>query len=194
MDMIAQRHASEFLRALRNRHYEYTEAGLLFPKQKFIIGGCVEHTLNGKDRQVTPNLVTLEGIDYLFAGGLASGAVVANLYVAPYAANVAPVNTLTHATWVAAQTEFTNYTETTRQQWVQAGSSGGVISNTASPANITVGTPGQTTVYGLAIVSASAKSAVTGVLVSVAAFSAGRTGLLAGDLLGFKYTLTGTST
>lgn len=193
-------HASEFLRALRNHQYEVTPSGILFPRQKIHFGGAFENSLQDRKTRewgpwyVDANIVTTEGMNYILAGGLASGSVLTAWYIAPFAANVTPVAGLTAATFTATQTEFTSYAETTRQAWTQAGASGGVISNTASPAVITVNTGGQTTIYGLGLISASAKSATSGKLFAAALLATARTGLQNLDVLGLRYTVTATST
>lgn len=185
------RHSREFLRSLRNKHYDRNDRGdLILPDQKIVFAGSVgiRNITAGEDWVENRNMVVLQGINYLLTTGLTS-----SWYFAPYAANVAPVNTLTAANFASTQTEFTNYVETSRRQCTLV-TTGSTATNAASPATLTIGAGGQTSAYGVGVASAPAKSATTGTLLACAAFAVGRTGLQSTDEYGLRYTLTGTST
>lgn len=187
------KHASEFGRAIRNKRYERTDAGLYFPEQHAFVGGNLGIARNFGGMEWCDNLVPNQGLDYLLASGLAGGAVQSSWYIAPFATNTAPSSGSTAANFNTNQTEFINYSETTRQYWNQAGSSGGVISNAASLATITIGSGGQTAVYGAAMLSAQAKGATTGVMFADALATTPKTGLELGETLSFSYAITATS-
>lgn len=187
------RHAEEFLRAIRNHKYEIAQNGLFFPAAKVILGGHFEHSLNKGPWIVEPNIVPTEGMNYLLETGLRAGTAASNWYIAPFAANVTPGLTLTAATFTSTTTEFTSYSESTRQAWTPAAAASSIITNTASPATVTINSGGQTSMYGAGLLSASAKSATTGYLAAAVKFATARTGLANGDTMGLKYTITASS-
>lgn len=178
---------------MKNRNYKYTKDGVIVG-DRILFKGFLETSLNGGSWEGNHNILPYEGLDYLFNTALNSGVADTTFYIAPFAANVTPTSALTGANFASTQTEFINYTQVTRQAWVEAGSTNGVISNVASPATITIGAGGQTTVYGAAILSSSAISSVTGICLACSLLGTARTGLISGDALGFRYTLTMTST
>lgn len=191
---------SEFQRAFRNGHVEEHASGLFFPKQKAILGGLFafnhckgEWEDGGWDE--SPNLIVSQGRVYEQGATLLGVAGQSNWYIAPFATNTTPADSLTAATFSSVQTEFTNYIETTRQPWVRnaAGSVAGTVSNSDAPAVITIDTGGQTAVYGGALISVSGKGGTSGILYACALATKSKTGLDAGDTLGFKYTIALTS-
>ncbi len=88
----------------------------------------------------------------------------------------------------ATTTEFTNYTESNRPEFVDGTVASGSVSNSASRAEITAGTGGGT-VWGGGLLSVATKSATTGTLLAAAKFSSSRV-LSETDVLAFQYTLT----
>lgn len=178
----------EFAREVDNHNYEQTEDGrLFFPNQKAFVGGMLMHTLNGADMQLDPNTFTTEGLNYLVSCGIKGGTQYSSWYVAPFSGNVTPATSLTAATFTATQTEATAYAESTRILYVGGTVASGSVSNSASRAEITANA--SVNVWGAGLLSASAKSATTGVLVACAKFSAVRA-LVSTDVLAFQYTLT----
>jgi hypothetical protein len=93
-------------------------------------------------------------------------------YLAPYEGNYTPVAGITAATFPSAATECTAYAESTRVEWVEAGS-GGSLTNAASLALFTMNA--DKIVYGGALLSASAKGATTGVIGSIVRLSSPKT-------------------
>lgn len=183
------RHRNEILRELRNGRFERTPNGLLFPRMRAEAAGVFEHWMNGQDHRVDPNVFLLTGLDTFFTAGITAG----TYYIALFSGNVAPTSALTAATFPATQTEFTNYTESTRQQWVKNSyTNTQSLSNSASKAVFTFDTGGGT-VWGVFLTSASAKSATTGTGIACSQFSAARVGL-ATDTLTIQYTLSLTTT
>jgi hypothetical protein len=184
------RHRREFARAVANRKFEVTPTGILFPEQKCFVMGSFEHTLNGKDRQVDPNLIPTEGLTHILSVVVAGGTQVNPWYVALFSANVTPQATLTAANFTATQTEFTGYDETTRVAYVEGTPAAGAVDNDASRAEFTINA--SATIYGAALISASAKSATSGSILACAKFSAGRA-VVDNDTLEVKYSLSATS-
>jgi len=125
-------------------------------------------------KEVINNLVVNEGLDDVldvyFKGGTASG----TWYIAIFSSDSTPAAGWTYATPVC--TEFTNYDETTREEWVEGSISSQSLDNSASPAEFTC-TSGTNTIYGVMFNNTSTKGDVasgTGVLYSAARFSASR--------------------
>ena len=185
------RHARELERAVRNNRYEVTEDGLLFPDQGLRFHGNMEHAVNGRDVRVDPNIVPIEAFNYLLTAGISNGTQHAAFYVALVGANVTPNSALTAATFDSVMTEFTNYDETARVEFVDSAASGGSLNNTASPALFTISAGGGT-VYGGALLSAAAKESTAGAILACTLFASARV-LLEADELSIKYTISGTS-
>lgn len=186
-------HRAELGRALRSFRFERTDDGrCYFPKAKIFVGGSFRHSVNGLDVRIDPNLVVAEGIDDILNVYFHGSAQRTAFYIAPFSGNVDPTDGLTAATFTATQTEFTNYTQSTRVVWNEAASASQSVSNTANPALFTIGSGGGT-IWGVGLMTASVKSATTGVLVACTKFSAARSDLLEADKLSIEYTITGTS-
>lgn len=183
------RHRSEILRALRNGHFERTPNGLYFPRLGCQIKGAgfFESWVNNADHVVSDNLVVNTGLDLLLQSGFVAG----NQYIAPYSNNVAPTGSLTAATAPGTLGEFTNYTETTRQQWVKDSESSQSLTNGTTKAVFTANTGGGT-VWGAFMGTSSGKSATTGTLLAAAQFGSARV-LSATDTLTLQYTISLTS-
>lgn len=112
------------------------------------------------------NRVVGQGLAQLLNAGLRGTNVLSSFYLAPFAANVTPPANLTAATFPAALTEFTNYTEANRPAWVTDGDAtpdNPFLTNAASPALITIGSGPQLVLWGVALVSVAAKGATGGV-------------------------------
>lgn len=189
------RHRGEFARAIANRHFEFSPAGILFPRQKCFVGGVfeTEHRRGGDlmGRDVSPNVVPTQGLNHLLDVIAAGAAQVNPWYIALFKGNVTPGATLTGATFDSVCTEATEYDESTRQAYVEAAAADGVMANTDNRAVFTMN--GAITVYGGALLSASAKQDASAGTKCLAAskFSASRA-VVAADELAVKYTLTAT--
>lgn len=182
------RHRREFARAVANHKYEQTESGLYFPEQRAFAGGMLATTVNGEDLRVDANTFTTEGLNYLLTAGVKNGAAAAAFYLAPFSGNVTPTASLTAATFDSTQTEFTNYTEAGRPEFVDGAVASGSLSNSASRAEITADTGGGN-VWGAGLLSIATKSSTSGTLLACAKFASVRA-LLETDVLAFQYTLT----
>jgi hypothetical protein len=182
-------HRAELSRALRNHHFERTDDGrLLFPRAGLVAAGAFRTWVNGADEQIDSNILVLTGLDDILKVYFAQSAQRTAFYIAPFSGNVAPVNTLDAATFPATQTEFINYTEATRPVWAKDAEATQNIANATTPARFTADTGGGT-VWGAAMTTASAKSAITGLLVCCAQFAASRV-LQATDKLDIEYAIT----
>ena len=188
--MNIERHLPELRRAIRNHKYEETDTGIYLPAQDQILGFSCETRVNGRDPQLTHNLLTLQGRRYLLGAAVAGTAQVTQFYIAPFTGDVTPQESWTAANFTSNATEFTGYDGAIRILWdkvlhVTASSA----DNTAAPATFTLAT-GQTdvTIRGFALLTASAKSATTGTLIS--AMRHDRPGLNEGDALSVRLTLT----
>lgn len=133
----------------------------------------------GKDT----NLWVTEGLNYVLNAGFNGLAQVSSWYLALFGnSGYTPAADDAAANIVSRSTEFTNYTEATRQAWTLNGAStAGQLTNSSSRATFTIDTGGGT-VYGGFLASASAKSAGTGHLCSSSKFATSRT-LVATDEL-----------
>lgn len=120
------------------------------------------------DREVTHNLMPVEGMDHVLSVALKGGAANASWYIGLYEGNYTPVGTEEAATFPTAATECVSYAEATRQALTLGAISNGSVDNSASVAEFNFA--GATTVYGGFISSASAKAGTSGVLASVVRF------------------------
>jgi hypothetical protein len=195
LDKDLQRHGSEFARAIRNLKFDQCESGIYFPAQRVIAQGVYRTRVNGGAWEDTPNLVPTEGLTYLMSL-LGAGSKLPNWYVALYAGAITPVSTWTASNFAANATEITSgtegYTEANRVAWVPGTAAAGAIDSNASPATFTIATATTLAVNGVAMLSASAKGATSGVLVSAARFGATRN-FVASDTFDVKYGLSLTS-
>lgn len=173
--------------------YQKTDGGILVPSSKVIVKG-VYHGLHVRDGKVIDewedeNLVPTEGLNHILSTELAGGTQVTTWYLAPYEANATPTSTWTAANFTANSTESTAYTSGTRVAWTAGSASGGVISNSASPATFTFNAT--KTIYGAGLLSVSTKSSTSGVLFSASLFSSAKSVVNLDQLiLTYSFTLT----
>lgn len=183
----------EMLRALAANGFTPDQSESILAGEMPVMGVFeVSHYRKGKliGRDISANLVSTEGLNYLLSVGLAGGTQVSPWYVVPFEGNYTPVAGLTAANFTANATECTAYAEATRVAYVEAAPSGGVITNAASRAEFTFNAT--KTIYGAALVSVATKSATTGTLLAAARFSSSRA-VVSGDVLAVAYSLTLTS-
>jgi hypothetical protein len=110
--------------------------------------------------------------------------------VALFEGNYTPVAGVTAATFTADATENTTYDETTRVAYDEAAAASQSTTNAASRATFTCSAT--KTIYGAALVSASAKSATTGTLLAIVRFATARA-VIDNDVLLVTYTVTAAS-
>lgn len=190
------KHRGEVLRALANHKYDITDDGsiLLGAGINAIPMGVfdVDHRRGGDliARVAGSNVIPTEGLNHILSIVVAGGSQVLTWYMALFEGNVTPGASLTAATFTATTTECTAYDEAARVAFNEGAAAAGVIDNAANRAIFTMNAT--KTVYGGALLSASAKSATTGTLLAAARFATPRN-VVAADELSVRYTLTLTS-
>jgi hypothetical protein len=146
------------------------------------------------DREVTPNLVTNQGLNDMLSVWCAGGSQVQNRYIALFESNSTPTNAWTSANFSGTNcTEFTTYDEAARPLWGKGAVATQTINNSASKAVFTANAT--KTIYGAALLSASAKgggSDSTGILYSATRYATARS-VVATDVLNVQYDLSATS-
>lgn len=174
--------------------FERSAGGVLLPINDLAVGGkfLIEHYREGEliDREELSNLVVNEGLNHILDVVLHGAAQVGTWYLGLFEGNYTPVATVTAATIAAAATETTAYDESTRVVYDEAAPSGQSITNSASKATFTMNA--SKTIYGAFLVSASAKSATTGVLLSAARFGSSKA-VVDDDQLLLTYTFSASS-
>lgn len=188
------RHRREIQRAIRNHKYERADNGrILIPSMHASIGGVFDTWINGQDHCVDPNLIPTAGLNHVLDAVVHAGSQIAAWYAAPFSGNYTPVAGLTAASFLADATEYTTYDESTREVWTPGAISGGSVSNSASKFEFTISTGRvNDNLYGIGILSASAKSSTSGTCLAATRFSAVKV-VNATDVLAVQYTLTLTS-
>lgn len=187
---LQPKHWRELGRHFRNRAWERNDRGDILISHARISGAYECESPDGLGAVVTSNLLTTEGCNYLISCGLGSGTQYAKFYVAPFSGNITVADTLTAATFASAATELTTqYSEATRVEFVESTPASKSTNNTANPAVFTSASD-NVNVWGVGLLSASAKGATSGVLLSAAKYSTVRNLPTTGDSLSIKYTLT----
>lgn len=180
-------------RAIRNFKYEMTEGGILVGGQSgLLIGGRFGVSVNDGPMEWDKNLIVNEGLNHILGVALNNQALIATWYVSLFAGNVTPAASWTAANYVANATEFTNYNEATRPEYVEAAPASQSVTNSASKAAFTIATGGGT-VYGAALLSSNVKSGGSGKLFAATRFASQRV-LDATDVLNVAYTVNASST
>lgn len=124
-----------------------------------------------QERFAYANLITNAGLTSVADVYFSAATQITSWYVIPFAASptVAAGDTpASHAGW----TEFTDYDEAARPDWVDAGASAGAVTNAANPAVFTSSSDSNT-IGGCGIISVATKSATTGTFYGGGAFSQG---------------------
>lgn len=174
--------------------FKHSAGGVLLPVSELAVGGkfVIDHMRDGEliDREELSNLVVNEGLNHILDVVLHGASPVGTWYLGLFEANYTPVATVTAATIAAAATECTAYDESTRVAYDEAAPSGQSITNAASKATFTMNAT--KTIYGAFLVSASAKSATTGVLLSAARFGSSKA-VVDDDQLLLTYTFSASS-
>jgi hypothetical protein len=162
------------------------------------IGGIFtyEHIRDGKviDTWQEPNLVVDEGLNYALDAAFSGGSPITSWYVGLFKNNYSPIAANVAATFPGAgvaNEATTEYSESTRPAWTEAGVTSKVITNTASPAVFTFASA--IVIYGAFLVSSSTKGGTSGKLAAASKFAASRSMQIA-DVLNVTYALTISST
>lgn len=174
--------------------YSKTSGGVLMPAPSMKFGGVFHGQIIRKGRVIDEwedrNLVVNEGLNHILDVVFHGSTQVGTWYCGVFEGNYTPVATVTAATITAASTECTAYAASTRVEWVEAAASSQSITNSASRASFVFNAT--KTIYGAFLVSASAKSATTGTLLSAARFSSAKSVESTDELL-LTYTFNASS-
>ena len=122
------------------------------------------------DSETVHNLMPEEGRNHAVSVITKGATQVPTWYIGLFEGNYVPVDSDKASTLPTSATECTAYLPATRVEFVEGAVAAGVVENTASRAEFTA--TGAKTIYGAFLVSAQAKGAITGVLMSAARFTA----------------------
>jgi hypothetical protein len=193
---LEARHVDELRRRYLNRKYERADNGKVFvPKMGLFIGSSLRHRLNGQDTAMDYNLFTIEGRTDVLGVYFDQQAQSASLYLAPYSGSVTPLETWTASgagstpVFASTATELTTqYTSATRVLFDRGDAAAGEIGNADDLAVFTIATA-DTNIRGFGLLTASAKGATTGKLISVANLETPRLGLAVNDSLSLEFVI-----
>jgi hypothetical protein len=142
------------------------------------------------------NLIPNESLTSLLDVWLSGAAANTTHYVSLFQSNSTPLATWTGPTYRSLVTEFTEYDETARPQWQEAGASSMSISNAATPADFTCNNTSTVTIYGAALISASSKTGAgdgSAKLVAATRYATARA-VEDTDVASIRYTINAAST
>jgi len=137
-----------------------------------------------------PNIVVNEGLNYTLDSAFSAGTPITAWYIGLFKNNYTPQASDVASTFPGigvANEATTEYSQSTRVAWVEAGVTSQVITNTASPAVFTFASP--IAIYGAFLASVSTKASTSGKLAAASKFASVRN-MLAADVLNVTYTLT----
>lgn len=187
---LSPKRLREIGRHFRNFKYEYNDDGELLIAHAKVCGEIETTAPDGLGSVISHNLWTTEGFNHVLAVTVGAGTQYANWYIAPFSGNIQVVDTLTAADFTSGTTELTTqYLEGTRVVYNDSVPANKSTNNTAAPAIFTANND-NVNIWGIGLLSSSAKGATSGVLLSVAKYSAVRNLPTTGDTLGVRYTLT----
>ena len=190
------------VRELKKERFDETKSDLIFPTLG--VGGSGEYfyRVNDEPVQTAKNLITAEGFTHILNVAMGSQAKPTAYYLALFGGSAAPVATWTAANFAAVAGELTSqtegYTNATRPVWQPTAATANSIDNMGGGGNdvskavkVTIATTSQVTITGAALLTAPAKGATTGALISAAKYPIART-LQNGDVfyIGYRLSLT----
>ena len=118
------------------------------------------------DSETVHNLMPEEGRNHAVSVIVKGATQAPTWYIGLFEGNYVPVDADKASTFPTSATESTAYLPATRVEFVEGAVAAGVVENTASRAEFTF--TAAKTIYGAFLVSAQAKGAITGVLMSAA--------------------------
>lgn len=189
---------SNLAQALDNQDFEMTPDGhAYFPALGVTAKGEYISRVNGGEWEVTPNLITNEGLTYMLNTAFGSKPKASNFYIALFSGTASPEPTWTASSFSAVANEVVSltegYTNATRPEWKPTDTTTNAIDNMSATnvAKITIATASQITVTGCALLTASNKGSTTGTLISAMKYSVARV-FQAGDVfeVGYRLSLT----
>lgn len=154
---------------LRAGKYEVTEDGIYIPSERLLVNGVFRYNIRGEEEEFSENLVVAQGLNYILGAAVGAASVISSWYIAPFSGDVTVLSTWTAANFTANATEFTNYTSATRPAWTKGSVATGGVDSFASKAEIESTADAQV-IRGAALISASAKSSTSGVLLAASRF------------------------
>lgn len=190
VSQLTPKYWRELYRLYRNHQWERDDEGnLLISHAK--IGGVYEtFAPDGLGCVRTRNLITTEGANHMLSVAVGSGTQYSTWYIAPFSGNISVTDTLTAATFASATTELTTqYSEASRVAFTESVATSKSTNNMSNPATFTAGSD-NVNIWGIGLLSTSAKGSTSGVLLSAAKYSTVRNLPLTGDTIAVKYTLS----
>lgn len=173
--------------ALVTGRFEQTPEGIYFPATRILAQGVFRVSKRGEPEELSQNLIVNEGLNYVLSAAVGLTAGIANWYIALFTGDVSVVGTWTAATFTATATEWTSYDEAARVAWTKGSVASGGIDSFSNKASFTSSSDTQV-VRGAAMLSASAKSATSGVLLAASRFTSDKS-LDTGEILDVGYGL-----
>lgn len=167
--------------------FDRTEEGIYFPQSGILAKGVFIVSKRGEEAEICENLVVDEGLDYILACSVGATSVISSWYIAPFSGDVTVQSTWTASNFTGNATEWTGYDEATRPAWSRGSVASGGVDSFASKATFTSSGDAQV-VRGAALISGSAKSAVSGTLIAAARFTSDKN-LDTGEMLDVGYGL-----
>lgn len=149
--------------------FERTEEGIYFPSSRLLAKGVFVVSKRGEEETISENLVVDEGLDYLLGAAVGATSVLSSWYIATFAGDVTVQSTWTAANFTANATEWTQYESATRPAWSRGSVVSGAVDSFATKAEFK-STADTQTVRGAALISASAKGAISGTLMAASRF------------------------
>lgn len=123
------------------------------------------------------NLVTYETLNDVLGVYFQGDTQATTWYILLFDSDSTPAGGWTYANIGTDFTEFTDYDETTREEWVDGTVASQMLDNSASPAEFTASTSVDTVIYGTAMVNVSTKgdnSSPSGLIFNAARFTSAR--------------------
>ena len=173
--------------AIKAGQYESTPEGIYFPSENALAQGVFSVAKRGEAEEFTQNLVVNEGLDYILKAAVGETAGIANWYIALFTGDVTVVATWTAANFTSVSTEWTAYDEAARVGWSKGSVASAGVDSFASKSSFTSSSDSQV-VRGAGMLSASAKSAVSGTLLASSRFTSDKA-LDTGEILDVGYGL-----
>lgn len=174
---IDKKLAAAMLASVHADNYEYTDGGLVFPRESAKLVGIYTVKANGGDDEEKKNLVVKEGLIHLLNVALGNTPKPAGYFLALFSGSTAPAHNWSAANFPTVASELVSlsegYTLATRIPVTTTNASADThIDNYGSEVEVTFATASTINVTGTALLTASAKGATTGVLVSASLYPA----------------------
>lgn len=180
-------------RKVRDHKLEAGE-GIIRFDNGVVLASVYSFARNGGPEELAPNLVPTEGLNVWIDVLLGDTTKIPTWYIAPFAGNVTPASIWTAANFASTATEFTNYTESNRQENVlPANATAGAINNLSDRAVFTVGAatgPDNTTIWGAGTLSSSTKGGTSGYLLSATRAVNAKQNLVEGEQISIGFSLS----